>query len=118
MVRRFFRIIQAPDAAGRGIRIAVRGAPRGDRNSRFGERGEAGMLDREKIVAVLRKRFAGAGADQIAAATNAIVGLPDDEWEELTVPDAAPCSESCLLARAIQDGTRFKVLQRRPNHGR
>jgi hypothetical protein len=73
------------------------------------------MLDREKIVAVLRKRFAGAGIDQIAAATNAIVGL-EDEWEELTVADATACSESCYLARAIQDGTRFKVLRRRPNH--
>ena len=76
------------------------------------------MLDREKIVAVLRKRFAGAGADQIAAATNAIVGLEEDEWEELTVADATPCSESCYLARALQDGARFKVLQRRPNHRR
>ena len=75
------------------------------------------MLDREKIVAVLRKRFAGAGVDQIAAATNAIIGL-DDEWEELTLPDATPCSESCYLARAIQDGARFKLLRRRPNHVR
>ena len=73
------------------------------------------MLDREKIVAVLRRRFASAGADQIAAATNAIVGL-EDEWEELTLLDATPCSESCYLARAIQDGTRFKLLRRRPNH--
>ena len=75
------------------------------------------MLDREKIVTVLRKRFAGAGADQIAAATNAIVGL-EDEWEELTLADTTPCSESCYLARAIQDGAGFKVLRRRPNHAR
>jgi hypothetical protein len=75
------------------------------------------MLDREKIVAVLRKRFAGAGADQIAAATNAIIGL-DDEWEELTLSDATPCSGSCYLARAIEDGARFKLLRRRPNHVR
>jgi hypothetical protein len=70
------------------------------------------MLDREKIVAVLKKRFAGAGADQIAAATNAIVGL-DDEWEELTPTEAHPCSDSCYLARAMEEGTRFKVLKRR-----
>ena len=67
------------------------------------------MLDREKIVAVLKKRFAGAGVDQIAAATNAIIGL-DDEWEELTAADANPCSDSCYLARAAQEGARFKVL--------
>ena len=70
------------------------------------------MLDREKIVAVLKKRFAGAGVDQIAAATNAIVGL-DDEWEELTAADAHPCSDSCYLARVIEEGARFKVFRRR-----
>ena len=70
------------------------------------------MLDREKIVAVLKKRFAGAGADQIAAATNAIIGL-DDEWEELTATSANPCSDSCYLARATEEGARFKVLKRR-----
>ena len=75
------------------------------------------MLDREKIVAVLRRRFAGAGTDQIAAAANAIVGL-EDEWEEFTLTEATPCSESCYLARAIKDGSHFKVLQRRPNHVR
>lgn len=72
------------------------------------------MLDRDKIVAVLRKRFAGARADQIAAATNAIVGLEDD-WVEIPLDQATPCSESCYLARAIKEGTRFKVLERRPN---
>jgi hypothetical protein len=76
----------------------------------------APMLDREKIVAVLRRRFAGAGADQIAAATNAIVGL-DDEWEELALMDPEPCSESCYLAKVIEGGSRLKVLRRRVNHG-
>jgi hypothetical protein len=75
------------------------------------------MLDREKIVAVLKKRFAGAATDQIAAAANAIVGL-EDEWEEVPLAEGVPCSDSCYLTRAIQDGTRFKVLQRRPNHVR
>jgi hypothetical protein len=73
------------------------------------------MLDREKIVAVLKKRFAGAGADQIAAATNAIIGL-EDEWEELSPAEAPPCSDSCYLARATaEEGTRFRVLKRRVN---
>lgn len=33
------------------------------------------MVDREKVLAVLHKRFPGAHADEIAAAANAIVGL-------------------------------------------
>ena len=41
------------------------------------------MVDREKVLAVLAKRFPGATVDQMAAAANAIVGL-DDEWEEVT----------------------------------
>jgi hypothetical protein len=61
------------------------------------------MLDREKIVAVLKKRLAGAGLDQIAAATNAIVGL-DDEWEELTAADTNPRSDSCCLAKLREEG--------------
>ena len=72
------------------------------------------MLDREKIVAVLKKRFVGAGVDQIAAATNAIVGL-DDEWEELMAADTNPCSVSCCLAKLRAEGARFKVLMRRAN---
>jgi hypothetical protein len=72
------------------------------------------MLDREKIVAVLKRRFAGAGADQIAAATNAIIGL-DDDWEELTAAETNPCADSCSLARAMREGARFKVLRRRAN---
>jgi hypothetical protein len=69
------------------------------------------MLDREKIVAVLRRRFAGAANDQIAAAANAIVGL-DDEWEELTAEEAGSCGGSCYLAGASARGVRFKVLRR------
>jgi hypothetical protein len=70
------------------------------------------MLDREKIVAVLRRRFPGAASDQVAAAANAIVGL-DDEWEELVTTDIRPCSESCYLAEASARGTRFKLLKKR-----
>ncbi len=40
------------------------------------------MIDREKVIAILTKRFPGASADQIAAAANAIVGLRD-EWREV-----------------------------------
>ena len=40
------------------------------------------MLDREKVLAVLKYRFPTASRDAVAAAANAIVGL-EDEWEEL-----------------------------------
>lgn len=40
------------------------------------------MIDREKVVNVLKKRFPGAPEQQVAAAANAIVGL-GDEWEEM-----------------------------------
>jgi hypothetical protein len=71
----------------------------------------APMLDREKIVAVLKRRFPGLGADQIAAAANAIVGL-EDEWEELTAEAMAPCPADCYLKRAAEHGQRFKVFRK------
>jgi hypothetical protein len=42
----------------------------------------AQMIDREKVIAILRKRFPSARADEIAAAANAIVGLRV-EWHEV-----------------------------------
>lgn len=62
------------------------------------------MLDRQKLEAVLSKRFPGSKYDQIAAAANAIMGL-DDEWEE--VVDAN---------ETVRSGTRvveYRVLRRR-----
>ena len=40
------------------------------------------MVDREKVLAVLKNRFPDASAGTIAAAANAIVDL-DEEWEEV-----------------------------------
>jgi hypothetical protein len=77
------------------------------------------MLDREKIVSVLKRRFPGAAADQVAAAANAIVGL-DDEWEEF--PEAEvnwatarplPCEAGCLLLERAHGGGRFRVYWKR-----
>jgi hypothetical protein len=75
------------------------------------------MLDREKVVAVLKRRFPGAAAEQVAAATNAIVGL-EDEWIEVPAPldrtrqTAAPCASSCYLVEAALKGANFRVFKR------
>lgn len=47
---------------------------------------EGTMIDRQKVEAILSCRFPGAPRDQLAAAANALMGLPD-EWEELQDPD-------------------------------
>ena len=76
------------------------------------------MLDREKVVAVLKRRFPGAAAEQVAAATNAIVGL-GDEWVEVPLAfgngddrSSTACSGSCYLAEAVRGGASFRVFQR------
>ena len=76
------------------------------------------MLDREKVVAVLKRRFPGAAAEQVAAAANAIVGL-DDEWIELSTlfangngENSAPCGHSCYLAEVARGGASVRVFKR------
>jgi hypothetical protein len=57
------------------------------------------MLDREKIVAVLKRRFPASTAGQVAAAANALVGL-EDEWMEISMPSTqsdSVCSDGCYL---------------------
>jgi hypothetical protein len=77
------------------------------------------MIDREKVVTVLRKRFPTAGIQEIAAAANAIVGL-GDEWEEVTplAPDLTAhmrraCRARCAPPSLVPDGAEFRVLRRR-----
>jgi hypothetical protein len=77
------------------------------------------MLDRDKIVTVLKRRFPGAGVGQVAAAANAIVGL-EDEWEELTVAMAGspsdiqlPCRGTCYLFACVQRDEEIKILRKR-----
>lgn len=79
------------------------------------------MVDREKVVAVLKRRFPGATAEQVAAATNAIVGL-DDEWVELPtlLSDRSSnwpvtCDRACYLADVARGGGRFRVFTRVEN---
>jgi hypothetical protein len=72
------------------------------------------MLDREKIVAVLTRRFPGAGTGQVAAAANAIVGL-EDEWEEVPSTFRTMCTTGCYLRDATEQGARFKIFRRVPS---
>lgn len=44
------------------------------------------ILDRQKVEAILSCRFPGTPRDQLAAAVNALMGLPG-EWEEVPEPD-------------------------------
>jgi len=78
------------------------------------------MVDREKVLTVLAKRFPGASAEQMAAAANAIVGLTD-EWEEVSdrEPDfgyhfSVQCSDICYLAEQMRQGQQFRLFRRRP----
>jgi hypothetical protein len=77
------------------------------------------MLDRQKVETILARRFPGAGRGQIAAATNAIMGL-SDEWEEIAHDDrqfgyyySAECANVCYLAREVEDGREFRLFRKR-----
>jgi hypothetical protein len=77
------------------------------------------MIDREKVLAVLAKRFPGASPQDVAAAANAIVGL-DDEGEEVSDREdelgyhvSAQCSDICYLAQQVERGDTFRLFRRR-----
>jgi hypothetical protein len=77
------------------------------------------MIDREKVLAVLHKRFPGAPAEQVAAAANAIMGL-DDEWEDVSHREpelgyhfSIQCGEICYLAEQTHLGSQFRIFKRR-----
>ena len=77
------------------------------------------MIDREKVLAVLTKRFPHVDANARAAAANAILGL-DDEWEDVTDREdelgyhfAATCSEICYIAQQAERGDTFRLFRRR-----
>ncbi len=77
------------------------------------------MVDREKVLTVLTRRFQGAQPEQLAAAANAIVGL-DDEWEDVTHREdemgynfSAQCSDICYLAQQVERGDQFRIFRRR-----
>ena len=69
-------------------------------------------LDRQKLEAILSRRFAGATRDQVAAAANAIMGL-SDEWEEMLHGSA------CLVQENPNEMTEFRLFRRTTSeHGR
>ena len=77
------------------------------------------MLDRQKLEAILIRRFPGSTPDTIAAAANAIMGLKD-EWQEVPHDDeqfgyhySSHCSDICYLAREAEDGVEFRLFRRR-----
>jgi hypothetical protein len=63
------------------------------------------MIDREKVLAVLRRRFPGASLADTAAAANAIVGL-EDEWREVD------CTDLRELVERLREGHEFRLLER------
>ncbi len=69
------------------------------------------MLDRQKIEAVLTRRFPGATHQQVAAAANAIMGL-DDDWEEIAADGDVP-----HLSRESHDGVELRFFRRREGLG-
>lgn len=78
----------------------------------------AGMLDREKVVAVLKRRFPGSAIEQVAAAANAIVGL-EDEWVEVPLPEDGwdrRCDSGCELGRLSQAGPLKMFRRENPGH--
>ncbi len=64
------------------------------------------MIDREKVLTVLRRRFPEATSSQLASAANAIVGL-DEEWEMVEPRNLTD------LIDCIRRGTEFRLLERR-----
>jgi hypothetical protein len=70
---------------------------------------EVVMLDRQKIEAILIRRFPGATSGQVAAAANGIMGL-GDEWEEVPEPE---CTGFCHLVREIDEGSEVRLFRRR-----
>ena len=77
------------------------------------------MVDRERVLAVLNRRFPGSLPEQLAAAANAIVGL-DDEWEDVTDRQeefgynfSPHCSDICYLAQQVERGDQFRIFRRR-----
>ena len=76
------------------------------------------MLDRQKIEAILTRRFPAASHRDVAAAANAIIGL-GDEWEEVLGRSqemgyqfSPECRDICYLAREFDRGSELRYFRR------
>lgn len=78
--------------------------------------GTTAMVDREKVTAVLLKRFPGASPRDIAAAANAIVGLyPEYEPIDPTLVSGFHCATDASHYRLVDVlSGRVKLLRRLP----
>ena len=77
------------------------------------------MLDREKVISVLRNHFPGASDDDAERAAGAIVGLSED-WEDVTSKEeelgyhySPKCADICYLADQVDRGAEFRLFRRR-----
>jgi hypothetical protein len=79
------------------------------------------MIDRERILAVLRRCFPNASDDVVESAAIQIGGLEDD-WREVTSKEgemgyhySARCVNICYLADQVDRGAEYRLfLKRRP----
>lgn len=74
------------------------------------------MVDRQKVEAILARRFPGASREQVAAAANAIMGLPD-EWQEVLHQDhhfgyhfAGTCGSVPCLPSGVGEEFEFRLF--------
>lgn len=77
------------------------------------------MIDRENVLAILRRGFPTASPDQLTAVANAIVDL-DDEWSEIPVDSdlldyiVVRCPDICPLADRLKPGDEVRVFRKGP----
>jgi hypothetical protein len=77
------------------------------------------MLDREKIISVLKDYFPGASDDVAEAAADAIAGVCDD-WEDVSYKEeelgyhySTKCADICYLADQVDRGAEFRLFRKR-----
>jgi hypothetical protein len=77
------------------------------------------MVDREKVLAVLKDRFPEASDAVATDAADAIVTLGED-WEEVTSKEeelgyhySPKCVEICYLADQVDCGAQFRLFRKR-----
>jgi hypothetical protein len=77
------------------------------------------MVNREKVLPILRTWFPNAPQDHIEGAATAVAGL-GEEWEEVTSKEeelgyhySPKCVEICYLADQVDAGAEFRLFRKR-----